>query len=688
MKSSFDHHLAVRGATAALLLLGSLLWAAAVLAQTVTLNLKDADINALIGTVAEVTGTNFIVDPRVKGKVTVISSQPMDSDEVYQVFLSILKVHGFAAVPSGPVVKIVPDVNAKQDSIPTASDEAPGRGDQMVTRVVQVDNVAAAQLVPILRPLVPQQGHLAAYPSTNVLIISDRADNAERLVSIIRRIDQKSDSELDVIPLQHASAVEVVRILTSLRQAKAAKGQPVAASRVTLVADERTNSVLLGGDRAERLRLRVIISHLDTPLERGGNTHVVYLKYAKAPELVEVLTGVSTSIAEEGGKGKAAPVKQGKVTIQADEASNALVITAPPDVFRSLQGVIRMLDVRRAQVHVQALIAEITQRKAAELGIQWRVPVESGDSGAIGGTNFGGVGSAILDVARNPLAAGDGLALGYFSGTTTILGTEILNLGALIKALGSDTGTNILATPNLVTLDNQEAEIVVAQNVPFLTGQFANTGAVEGATNPFQTIQRQDVGLTLKVTPQINEGNAIQLDIEQEVSNVAPQAIEGATDIVTNRRSIKTSVLVEDNQMVVLGGLLNDELTENVQKVPFLGDIPGLGYFFKSRGTRKEKRNLMVFIQPSIIRDAAFLTRATRQKYNYMRGLQTELLEEGVQLMPEESPPVLPEFPQTGGFSEDGGWKPAPSAADKKAAEERVKPEPERVPLFDEEEDG
>ncbi|MBT8121528.1 MAG: type II secretion system protein GspD, partial [Gammaproteobacteria bacterium] len=328
-----------------------LLWFALVLpaqAETVTLNLKDADISALISTVAEVADKNFIVDPRVKGKVTVVSSRPMNSDEVYQVFLSILKVHGFAAVPSGEVIKIVPDVNAKQDGIPTTTDANPGRGDQMVTRVVQVDNVTAAQLVPILRPLVPQQGHLAAYPATNVLIISDRARNVERLVSIIRRIDQVSDSEIEVISLQHASATEVVRVLSSLNRATPVAGAQAAAGGgpQVLVADERTNSVLLGGDRATRLRMRAIISHLDTPLDSGGNTDVVYLRYAEATKLVDVLTGVGKIEEQEASAAKGAARgggNRGSFDIQADEATNALVITAPPDIMKSIKRVISQL---------------------------------------------------------------------------------------------------------------------------------------------------------------------------------------------------------------------------------------------------------------------------------------------------------------------------------------------------------
>ncbi|MDH3830962.1 MAG: type II secretion system protein GspD, partial [Gammaproteobacteria bacterium] len=392
------------------ILLIQLMLAAPVHTAEVTLNLKDADIGALISTVAEVTERNFIIDPRVKGKVTVISSRPMDSDEVYQVFLSILKVHGFAAVPSGEVIKIVPDVNAKQDGIPTASDGSPGRGDEMVTRVVQVDNVAAAQLVPILRPLVPQQGHLAAYPATNVLIISDRANNVERMLTIIRRIDQVSDSEIEVITLQYASAVEVVRVLTSLKRATpAAKGAAAAAGGdQVLVADERTNSVLLGGDRASRLRMRAIISHLDTPLDTGGNTDVIYLRYATAEDIVDTLLGVGKIEEQEAqqGKGKVTAPK-GAFDIQADEATNALVITAPPDIMRTLKHVITQLDIRRAQVLVEAVIAEVSEDTARELGVQWAFG-GSGNNSPVGIVNFTNSGSLISDVINGAADAASG----------------------------------------------------------------------------------------------------------------------------------------------------------------------------------------------------------------------------------------------------------------------------------------
>ncbi|MGB5474515.1 MAG: type II secretion system secretin GspD [Gammaproteobacteria bacterium] len=624
-----------------------LVYALPLRAETVTLNLKDADIGALISTVAEVSNKNFIVDPRVKGKVTVISSRPMNSDEVYQVFLSILKVHGFAAVPSGEVIKIIPDVNAKQDSIPTTTDREPGRGDEMVTRVIQVDNVAAAQLVPILRPLVPQQGHLAAYPATNVLIISDRANNVERLVSIIRRIDQVSDSEIEVIPLAHASANEVVRVLTSLTRASAAGNAPGGASAQVLVADERTNSVLLGGERAERLRLRAIISHLDTPLDSGGNTDVIYLRYADAKDIVSVLMGVGKIGEQDATQGKAVSAARGSFDIQADESTNALVISAPPDIMRTLRRVISQLDIRKAQVLVEAVIAEVSDTAARELGVQWLFADPSGGQTPVGVVNFSNSGSPITDVANAVVDVANGGSLPSVAGNVLLgfgdVAKNQFSYAAVINALASDTGSNILSTPTLVTLDNEEAEIVIGENVPFLTGSFTSTGASDGATNPFQTIQREDVGITLKIKPKINEGDALRLDIEQEVSSIA-DSVAGAADLITKKRSIKTNVMVDDGQIVVLGGLIDERIGESVQKVPLLGDIPLLGLLFKSKTADVTRQNLMVFIHPVILRDSSVAAQYTNSKYNYIRTLQQGLDADGVNLMPGKKQPVLPEI--------------------------------------------
>jgi general secretion pathway protein D len=419
------------------------------LAEQVTLNLNNADIGALIKTVSEHTGKNFVIDPRVKGQVTVISAHPMGKDEFYEVFLSILEVHGFATIPSGDVIKIVPDVKAKQAGIPTLhqGDELPG--DQVVTRIVQVQNVASAQLVPILRPLIPQQGHLAAYPATNVLIISDRRDNVDRLLKIISQIDQVSDSSIEVVALQHASAVEVVRILNGLQERKGAKGGG-AEGPVKLVADERTNSILISGDPTGRLRTRVVIEHLDTPFENEGNAQVIYLKYANAKDLVSVLTGVTDNLSKARSKGKAAPPKtKMPVYIQADEAANALIISAPPDIFRSLQNIIRKLDIRRAQVLVEAIIAEVSADMVKELGVQWIVDGSPGGNGPVGVINLGT--PSISDIAT---AAAAGTAMSIPSGALLGFGrfnSSSVNFAAVVRALESDASTNILSTPSILT---------------------------------------------------------------------------------------------------------------------------------------------------------------------------------------------------------------------------------------------
>jgi general secretion pathway protein D len=641
-------------------------------AAPVTLNLKDADINALVESMSVLTKKNFIVDPRVKGRVTIVSSKPMDEKELYEVFLAVLGVHGFAAVPSGEVIKIVPAAGAKQESIPTVDRQRGVEPDQIVTRIIQVQNVSAAQIVPILRPLIPPQGHLAAYTPTNVLIISDSAANVERVAAIIARIDLASNEEVEIVPLRHASSTEVVRVLTALEQTKS-KNDPAAGvgTPTRMVADERSNSILLSGDKASRLRLRALISHLDTPMDSGGNTQVVYLRYAKAKELVNVLQGVSKNLSNEAarnapmpGQGQAPPGgggssgSAGLVDIQADEATNSLVITAPPELIRSLRTVIAQLDVRRAQVLVEAVIAEISAEKTAELGVQWGV----NGNNAIGFTNFDagtsslssvlGVAGAI-DFALNP--PGDtapslpkvtedqiprGLQLGVGGG----------DFAVLISALAKDADTNVLSTPTIVTLDNEEAEIVVGQNVPFVTGTYttSTTGTSNGngsslqSGGPFQTIQRQDVGITLKVKPQINEGNAVKLEIAQEVSNVVPSANAATQGPTTNKRSIKTKVLVENGQILVLGGLIDESLNESAQKVPVLGDVPVLGNLFRYRDTSRLKRNLMVFLHPVILRDPVQSTLYTSDKYSYIRDQQLAAREKGNDyLLSQVQSPVL-----------------------------------------------
>jgi len=600
----------------AFVLLLSCIFSSTSFAETgVTLNLKDADLQSFIETVAEITGKNFVIDPRVKAKVTVVSARPMDKKEIYEVFLSVLQVHGFATVEVGEVIKILPDVNAKQGAGSVVTNASGSKGDELVTRVIEVDNVAAAQLVPILRPLVPQQGHLAAYPGSNMLVISDRGANIARLEKIIRKIDQPDAQEIEVIPLQHASASEVVQILNSLKTANPQSAQTPGAP--TLAADERTNSILLSGDSAARVRIRGLIAHLDTPIEGTGNTRVVYLHYASAEEIAPILQGVSDF---EDAEGNTSPgTSNNEINIQADETNNALIITAPPARFDSLRRIISQLDVRRAQVLVEAVIAEVSNDLTKELGAEGFIIPSDGETGpAAASINSGNILSLLTDgISTGAGLAGQGLNLGGadLEGAT--------QWGILLRALESDASTNILSTPTLVTLDNEEAEIVVAQNVPFITGQFTNTGSgTDSAVNPFQTIERQDVGITLRITPQINEGDSVRLTIEQESSNISSSSI--ASDIITNERRISTSVMVDDNEILVLGGLTQDDYRDTVTKTPLLGDIPLLGNLFRSTSTTKTKQNLMVFIHPVILRDGSSSTLATETKYDYLRARQLE----------------------------------------------------------------
>lgn len=582
-------------------------------AQPVNLDLRDAEIGAVIETVGRITGRNFVVDPRVKGRVSVVSPQPLTPQEVYQVFLSLLEVNGFAAVEQGPVVKIVPDVNARQSATPVFTGDSDADGATLVTRVLRVENVPAAQLVPVLRPLVPQNGHVAAYPETNMLVISDTAANVARLSRIVASIDRPTYSEAEVVKLEHASAEDVVRVLRSLGGEQQGSGP---------VADPRTNSVILGGDPTTRLRLRALVQHLDAPVAPTGNTMVLYLKYAEAADMVPILQGV---LGEAGAaQGQSAPRGGGERTsIQAFEATNALVVTAPRDQLDSLRNIVRQLDIRRPQVMVEALIVEVSADRAKELGLQWLID-GNGDGGPIALTNFTNASTTLADVATAllndevpPIAGGLTAGGGDFNGKNT-------DFGVLLRALLTDSTTNILSTPTLMTLDNEEAEIVVGQNVPFVTGSFSQTGSDVPGVNPFQTIQREDVGLTLKIEPQINEGGAIQLTVEQEVSSISQSLGVNAADIITNKRSIKTRVLVDDGQLIVLGGLIDDQINSREQRVPILGDVPVFGHLFRYRDRDSTKRNLMVFLRPSVLRlpgDAATLTSG---KYRYIREQQLQ----------------------------------------------------------------
>lgn len=634
---------------------------------TYTLNMKDADIQALIATVEEITGKNFIVGPNVQGKVNVFSGRPMKPDEIYDVFLAVLRVHGYAAIPSGSMIKIVPEAAAQQDGSAGLDGVHRHESDELITEIVPVKHVTATELVPILRPLMPQGAQLIAHPASNSLVISDRAGNVERMASIIARIDTVSDSGVEVIALEHASASEVSRTLTQLADVKSVD----ASDQPRVFADERTNSILLSGGKSGRLRMRALITHLDTPIANGGDTQVVYLSYASAKDLVPILQGVASTLTGEAPPGKSGAAAGGATgtagsgntstaTILAHEEDNALVISAPPAVFRSLAAVIRQLDIRRAQVLIEAVIAEVSDETANEIGVQWQVPV--GDSShVIGGTNFTGnspgnnilTATTGLNTSPPSSTVGNGFQLGYLN-TVSVGGKQLLSLGALVSALRSDSKNNILSTPSVMTLDNQEAMIKVAEEVPFLTGSYttntggsstttaAGTTSTSGIGNPFQTIQRKDVGLTLTVTPHLSFGTDVRLDIHQEVSNLLPP-VQGAVDLVTNKREVKTTVLVKNDSVLVLGGLISDNVKDSVQKVPTLGDIPLIGNLFRYRSNDHQKQDLMVFLHPKVLRDAESEAAVSSEKYNYIRSEQLDMRENRETITPRSEQPMLPQ---------------------------------------------
>ncbi len=628
-------------AAAVVVLLGSLPFipaSAQAPGPQLTPNYRDADIRVVAEQVQQVIGKPIIIDPRVRAQVTVLSNAPMSPDAFYQLFLSTLEVHGYVALDAGDAIQIVPDANARF-----------GQGDDYVTQAVFVKNIAAAQLVPILRPLLPQSAHLAAHQASNSLIMSDRPENLDRIMNLIRRMDQAGNQEIEIIPLENASADEVVRMLGSLSQAAQAAG---GAPPIQVIADTRTNSVLLSGDQTTRLKFRATIAHLDTPTAQGGNTLVRYLNYADAEDLATKLqaqfggSGGTTRPAGPAGEGGAAAVASGPVTIWADAGTNALVINAPERVRQDMMSVINQIDIPRLQVVVDAIIVEITEKKAAELGLSWLLE-GSGSNNPVGITNFGSTTTGILQLGAantggtlNPSAIGEGIKVGV--GKVSDAGTS---WAALLSALSGDAETNIVSTPHITTLDNEEAEIKVGQEVPFVTGQYTNSNSQNaGSVNPFQTIQREQVGTSLKITPQINEGSGVKLAIEQETSSISAGA-SGAVDLVTNRRTITTSVFVNDGDVLVLGGLIDDQMRQNEQRVPGLGRIPGLGWLFRARKTNHDKTNLMVFIRPQILRDSNDARFQTSAKYNYIREQQRQLTENGAHLMRNEPQPTLPELP-------------------------------------------
>jgi general secretion pathway protein D len=653
--------------------------------DVVTLNFVNADIEGVVKAVSEITGKNFVLDPRVKGAINIVSAKPLSRSLVYDVFLSALRVQGFAAVEDRGIVKIVPAADARLYPSPTRGpqDKPRGAGDRIQTQVFTLRYESAAQLVPILRPLISPNNTITSYPGANTLVVTDYADNLLRIEKIIDSIDQPNGTEPVVIPLRHASALDVSYTVNKLfGEAGPGTGAPAADStqRLTVVADARSNSLVVRSDNPSRLfRLRSLVAMLDTPTSAAGNIHVVHLKNADAVKLAETLRSVylrenaaaappaapppgplappppqpgamttpvrSPATSPLGGLSSApSPTAAVQGIIQADAATNSIIITAPDAIYNSLRAALDKLDVRRAQVYVEALIAEMTADKAAEFGVQWQdlSGLRSTDNSAqaFGGTNFGNSSQNILGIAQSPLGAGRGLNIGVIKGRVTIPGIgEILNLGVLVRALETDGNANILSTPTLLTLDNEEARIVIGQNVPFITGQYALSGAATTPT-PFQTIERRDVGLTLRIKPQISEGGTVRLQIYQEVSSV--QDTSNPAGVITNKRAVESTVLVDDREIIVIGGLIQDSLRDGVEKVPLFGDIPLVGALFTYKTRARNKTNLMVFLRPTVLRDAESAGALTGERYEYIIGQQRGAQPAVSPPLPNAEAPTLP----------------------------------------------
>ncbi|EXF47161.1 general secretion pathway protein D [Pseudomonas sp. BAY1663] len=598
-----------------------------------TINLKDADIRAFIDQISQLSGQTFIVDPRVKGQVSVVSNATLSLSEVYQLFLSVMATHGFSVLTQGDVARIVPNAEAKAEA-----GGGPTGGDQLETRVIRVQHTSAAELIPLIRPLVPQYGHLAAVSSANALIISDRSANIARIQDLVRQLDQAESGDYGVLNLQHGWAVDIAEVLRNAL----IRGEAKSPSGVQIIADSRTNRLIFIGPRGARGKLAALAQSLDTPTTRSANTRVIRLRHNDAKSLAETLGDISEGLtAPEGGETPSG--RPQNILIRADESLNALVLLADPELIGTLESIVRQLDIPRAQVMVEAAIVEVSGDITDALGVQWAIDAR-GSTGGAGGVNFGNtgisVGSVLNAINENEIPSNlpDG----------AIIGIGSRSFGALITALSSNSKSNLLSTPSLLTLDNQEAEILVGQNVPFQTGSY--TTDASGATNPFTTIERQDIGVTLKVTPHINEGATLRLQIEQEISSIAPSAslTAQAVDLVTNKRAIKSTILAEDGQVIVLGGLIQDDVTRTNAKVPLLGDIPLLGALFRSTQETHIKRNLMVFLRPTVIRDRAGLAALSGKKYSDIRVIETD----------SASPTILPANPSQ---LFDGQGEPAPA---------------------------
>jgi general secretion pathway protein D len=627
--------------------------------EKVTLNFVGADIEAVVKAVGAITNRNFILDPRVKGTVNIVSARPVARDLVYQILLSALRLQGFAAVEGHGVTKIVPEADAKQNFSVTSDKPVTVSGDRMVTQVYPLQYESAVQLVPVLRPLIAPNNVIAAYPNNNTLVIVDYADNVRRINRIIEAIDKPNDGEIAVIKLQHASALDMAQVLNKLMPENVMPGMPGAVApgtgvqqgRLLIVPEARSNSLFIRSDNPARLgRLRELVASLDQPGNTAANIHVVYLRNAEAVKLAQTLRATLTGEAPPapaaapaaGTAAQPAAATAGSGMVQADAATNALIINAPDVVYNTLRAVIEKLDTRRAQVFVEALIVEISADKAAEFGIQWMAPIGSSgpNSAVVGGTSFGSGASNIMQLAAGSTLPAAGLNLGLLR-RFTVGGKEVETLALLARALQSDVNANILATPNLLTLDNEEAKIVIGQNVPFITGQYAQTGTTT-TPSPFQTIERKDVGLTLKVKPQVSESGTVKLVIYQEVSSV--QDTTNSAGLITNKRSIDSTVLVDDGRIVVLGGLIQDTLQDGVDKVPGLGDLPVLGSLFRYEKRKRVKTNLMVFLRPYVLRSDTASDSLTGDRYEYLRHEQVATEAKRQSLLPDMPVPQLPEL--------------------------------------------
>ncbi|HEY7943007.1 MAG: type II secretion system secretin GspD [Burkholderiales bacterium] len=654
--------------------------------DAVTLNFVNADIDAVIKAVGEMTGRNFILDPRVKGVVNIVSATPVPRALIYPTLLSALRLQGLTAVEADGVTKIVPEAEGKQQGSPVVTGPVGAGGDRLLTAVYTLKYESAAQLVNVLRPLITPNNAIAAVPTANALVITDYAENLKRIDRIIASLDMAPTGEPIVVPLHNASALDMVPMLTRLLgdSAPTAGAAPDARQRLALVADARSNSVLVRAENASRLaRVRALIEQLDTPGRAGGNISIIYLKNADAvrvartlralfgggdagdapstsslaPSGVNLATGGMAPPGTAGGgatlaapasplSGGAAGFSTAGVTIQADAANNALLVMAPEPLYNNIRAVVEKLDVRRAQIYIEALVVEVSADKAAEFGIQWNLldpsKLNNNATQVGGGTNFGtrGTGTNIIDAQANLGTLGQGLNLGVIRGTINIpgLGT-ITNLALLVRALGSDANTNILSTPNLMTLDNEQASIIVAENVPFITGQYAQTGSTTTVT-PFQTIERKDVGLILKVKPQITEGGSVKLTIYEEVSRI--EDTTNAAGIITNKRSLESTVMVDDGQIIVLGGLIQDSFTDGTSKVPVVGDVPLFGQLFRYDNRRRTKTNLMVFLKPTVVRSSSAGVALTSDRYDYLIGEQQRLSPGKRPFWPDQTEPRLP----------------------------------------------